>query len=43
MVPTEEIAQTQAKMGGPPEYVEENWERLVDIAQGIAELKGKKK
>jgi electron transport complex protein RnfB len=43
MVPTEEIAQAQAKMGGPPEYIEENWERLVDIAQGIAELKGNKK
>jgi len=30
-------------MGGPKEYIEENWDRLVDIAQNIAELKGGKK
>lgn len=43
MIPTEEIAQAQADMGGPEEYIEENWERLVDIAQNIAELKAGKK
>ena len=43
MVPTEDIAQAQADMGGPEEYIEENWERLVDIAQNIAELKAGKK
>jgi hypothetical protein len=27
-----------AEKGGPPEYVEKNWERLVTVAQGLAEL-----
>lgn len=39
MVPTEQAAQITAQMGGPPEYVEKNWDRLVDAAQKIAESK----
>jgi electron transport complex protein RnfB len=39
MVPTEEVAQVVAQIGGPPEYVEKNWERLVGAAQKLAELK----
>jgi len=42
MVPTEEIAVAQADMGGPPAYIEENWDRLVDTAQHLAELKAAK-
>ena len=42
MVPTEEVAVAVAEMGGPPEYVQENWERLVDTAQHLAELKAAK-
>jgi Na+-translocating ferredoxin:NAD+ oxidoreductase subunit B len=38
MVPTPEIAQHVAVKGGPPEYVEKNWERLVNVAQSLAEL-----
>ncbi|MEI6255786.1 MAG: 4Fe-4S binding protein [Planctomycetota bacterium] len=39
MVPTEQVAQFVAVSGGPPEYVEKNWERLVNTAQYLAELK----
>ena len=39
MVPTEEVAVAVAQMGGPPDYVEENWDRLVAAAQHLAELK----
>ena len=39
MVPTEEVAQVVAQIGGPPEYVEANWDRLVNTAQRLAELK----
>jgi Na+-translocating ferredoxin:NAD+ oxidoreductase subunit B len=28
-----------AQIGGPPEYVEKNWDRLVGTAQKLAELK----
>ena len=42
MVPTEEIAVAQADMGGPPAYIEENWDRLVDTTQHLAELKAAK-
>jgi electron transport complex protein RnfB len=38
MVPTVEVAQAVAEKGGPPEYVEKNWQRLVDVAQGLAEI-----
>jgi electron transport complex protein RnfB len=39
MVPTELVAQTVADIGGPPEYIHENWDRLVGTAQHLAELK----
>lgn len=39
MVPTEQVAQAVASMGGPPEYVELNWDRLVETAQRLAEKK----
>ena len=39
MVPTEKVALAVAAMGGPPEYVEANWDRLVGTAQHLAELK----
>jgi len=38
MVPTPQIAHAVAEKGGPPEYVEKNWERLVGAAQALAEL-----
>ena len=39
MVPTELVAQTVAQIGGPPEYLDANWDRLVGTAQHLAELK----
>jgi len=39
MVPTELAAQTVAQIGGPPEYIVANWDRLVGTAQHLAELK----
>ena len=42
MIPTEEVAVAVSQMGGPPDYVEENWDRLVDTAQHLAELKAAK-
>jgi hypothetical protein len=27
-----------AEKGGPPDYVEENWDKLVGAAQNLAEL-----
>ncbi len=39
MVPTEQVAQVVAQIGGPPEYVEEHWDELVGVAQHLAELK----
>jgi hypothetical protein len=38
MVPTVEVAQAVASKGGPPDYMERNWERLVIPAQRMAEL-----
>ena len=38
MVPTPEIAKHVAEKGGPPDYVEKNWDRLVGAAQALAEL-----
>jgi electron transport complex protein RnfB len=38
MVVTPTIAEHVANKGGPPEYVEKNWERLVSAAQSLAEL-----
>ena len=40
MVPTELVATTVAQIGGPPEYIHDNWDRLVGTAQYLAELKG---
>ena len=39
MVPTELAAQTMAQIGGPPEYISENWDRLVGTAQTLAEMR----
>jgi len=39
MVPTEQVPQAVAQIGGPPQYVDGNWNRLVDMAQRIAEGK----
>ena len=39
MVPTELAAQTMAQVGGPPEYLAENWDRLVETAHALAELR----
>jgi electron transport complex protein RnfB len=38
MVPTHEVAQVVAEIGGPPAYIAENWDRLVGTAQHLAEL-----
>jgi Na+-translocating ferredoxin:NAD+ oxidoreductase subunit B len=38
MVPTPHIAVAVAEKGGPPEYVEQNYDRLVGAAQTLAEL-----
>lgn len=38
MVPTAKVAEATAVKGGPPAYVEKNWERLVGAAQALAEL-----
>ena len=40
MVPTEQAAQVMAQVGGPPEYIQANWDRLVATAQNLAELRG---
>ena len=39
MVPTENVAQAVAQIGGPPEYIHEHWDRLVGTAQQLAELR----
>lgn len=39
MVPLESAPEIVAKIGGPPEYVNKNWDRLVDTAQKLVELK----
>ena len=38
MVPTPQIAEAYAKKGGPPAYVEKNWDRLVGVAHELATL-----
>jgi electron transport complex protein RnfB len=38
MVPTQQVAQAVAEKGGPPGYVEKNWDKLVAAAQTIAEI-----
>ena len=39
MVPTTEVHVHVANKGGPPEYVEKNWEKLVTAAQTLAEIR----
>jgi electron transport complex protein RnfB len=39
MVPTENVAVVVAQIGGPPEYIQANWDRLVGSAQHLAELR----
>jgi electron transport complex protein RnfB len=43
MVPTVEVAQHVADKGGPPDYVEKNWDRLVSVAQSLAEIAAEQK
>src|ERR1700693_4146381 len=38
LVPTPRVAEAVAKKGGPPEYVEKNWEQLMAAAQSIQNL-----
>lgn len=38
MVPMGELAEAVAKKGGPPEYVEKNWDKLVAVAQSLQDL-----
>ena len=38
MVPSGRIAEAVANKGGPAEYVEQNWEKLVTTAQAIQDL-----
>jgi hypothetical protein len=38
MVVTPDIAKHVAEKGGPPEYVEKHWDKLVGAAQSLAEL-----
>ena len=39
MVPTEQVAAVVVEIGGPPEYIRDNWDRLVGTAQHLAEPK----
>jgi Na+-translocating ferredoxin:NAD+ oxidoreductase subunit B len=39
MVPTQNVAVVVAQIGGPPEYIQANWDRLVGSAQHLAELR----
>jgi len=38
MVPPTQIADAVANKGGPPEYVEKNWDKLVGAAYALVEL-----
>lgn len=38
MVPTVRVAEAVAQKGGPPEYLYENWERIVEPAIRMAQL-----
>src|ERR1044072_3970275 len=40
MVPTENVAVVVSQIGGPPEYIYANWDRLVAPPQPLAELRG---
>ena len=39
MVPTEQVHDVVAQIGGPPEYIHENWDRLVTTAHHLATLR----
>ncbi len=39
LVPTEQVASVVAQIGGPTDYLDEHWQRLVDSAQSLAELR----
>ena len=36
MVPLEQLTDTVSVIGGPPEYVDKNWERLVNTSQQLS-------
>jgi electron transport complex protein RnfB len=36
MVPTEKVPEVVSQIGGPPNYVENNYDRLVDVAMKLA-------
>ena len=38
MVATTQLTEPVAEKGGPPSYVEKNWERLVTVAKSLADL-----
>ena len=38
MVPTVEVGWHVANKGGPPEYIQKNWERIVEPAISMSEL-----
>jgi electron transport complex protein RnfB len=38
MIPTAKLADAVAQKGGPPEYVEKNWDKLVGVAHELATL-----
>lgn len=37
MTPLDKVVDTVAKMGGPPDYVEDNFDRLVEAAIKISQ------
>jgi electron transport complex protein RnfB len=39
MVPTEKVTETVARIGGPPDYWQDNQHRLIGIARHVAALK----
>ena len=39
MIPTEQLAPVVAQVGGPPAWIAANWDKLVGVAQHLAELK----
>ena len=39
MVPTENVHEVVAQIGGPPEYINENWDRLITTAHHLATLR----
>jgi electron transport complex protein RnfB len=39
MIATEEVAEVVAQIGGPPEYIADNWDRLVGTAHHLATLR----